>query len=258
MVDKIMQRRNKRGQMVIWAIIAVAIVAIIIFVFFLRVKSQSNISSTTNPQLFIEKCTRDAVLEAVEKMMPQGGFIEPKNYVIYKNGEIAYLCQNIGNYYPCINQHPSLFSEEKLEIKNYILPRIESCFSQLKSEAAKRNEEVKLGDMELRVEMAPRRILVNIDRETIITRNEESSKFDSYGIEIESPLYDLSNVANDIATSQANFCYFEYAGYEILYPRFMIEVFTLSDSTKIYTIKDKETGEKFNTAIRGCAIPAGI
>jgi hypothetical protein len=35
-------------------------------------------------------------------------------------------------------------------------------------------------------------------------------------------------------------------------------VFTLSDSTKIYTIKDKETGKEFNIATRGCAIPAGI
>ena len=71
-------------------------------------------------------------------------------------------------------------------------------------------------------------------------------------------MYDLASVANEIASQEAKFCYFEYVGFNILYNDFDIRKDTLSDSTKIYTIKHKKTAAEMNIAVRGCAIPAGF
>ncbi len=114
------------------------------------------------------------------------------------------------------------------------------------------------GDMNLGVSFAPGKVIVNLDRKTTITKNGGTTSFEKYDTEIESPLYDLTTVAIDISSNEANYCYFEYVGYMILHPQFIIEKFAMSDSTKIYTIEDKETQKKFNMAVRSCAIPAGI
>jgi len=253
-----MKIANKRGQIAIWVIVALIIVVGIIILVSIKLKPSSQTSGDLSPTAFMQKCIRDSVLDATEQMMPQGGFVNPGNYKIYKNTKIEYLCENIGNYKPCVNQHPSFFNEEKEEIKNYIEPKINICFDNLKAEREKKNEEIRYGGGNLSVSLAPGKIIVNLNRETIITFNGETSTFRKYDVEIQNPLYDLINIANDIASNEAKYCYFEYVGYMILYPKYDIRKFTMSDSTKIYTIEDKDTGKKFNIATRSCAIPPGI
>lgn len=253
-----MQRENKRGQMILWVIIAIVIVVVIILIFFMKIKNEIITPERFTPQSFIQKCVRDSVLEATKIMMPQGGFINPENYVLYQNDKVEYLCQNIGNYKTCIMQHPALFNEEKQEIKDYILPEIESCFSNLKLERKSAGETIDYGPMILEVSLVPKKIIVDIERKTTITKNEDVFTFNNYKTVIDSPLYDLINVATDIANNEAKYCYFEYDGYMILHSWVDIKKFAMSDSTKIYTIEDKQSGDKFNMAVRGCAIPAGI
>ena len=43
----------------------------------------------------------------------------------------------------------------------------------------------------------------------------------------------------------------------ILYPEYDIRVYMMEDTTKIYTIENKKTGEILKMAIRGCVMPAG-
>ena len=44
----------------------------------------------------------------------------------------------------------------------------------------------------------------------------------------------------------------------VLYPEYDIRVYMMEDTTKIYTIKNKKTGETLKMATRGCALPAGL
>ncbi|MEK6849952.1 MAG: hypothetical protein AABX85_00060 [Nanoarchaeota archaeon] len=252
--------RNKKAQVALMVIVAMVIVAMIIILFFILGKRPTIIlpGGETNVQSAVEKCARDAANEAVEKMIPQGGFVEPENYKVYKNTKVSYLCQNIGYYKPCINQHPMFINEEIKEIKNYVEPIVRQCFDSFKTEMEKRNYEVSMDEMQLNVSLATERIYIDIDRKIKLTKNEQTQTFDKYEIEIINPIYDLSKVAIEIASQEAKFCYFEYVGYMILYPKIGIEKFAFSDSTKIYTIQDKKSKKEMNIAIRSCAIPPGI
>ena len=71
-------------------------------------------------------------------------------------------------------------------------------------------------------------------------------------------MYELVNAAQEIVSQEAKWCYFSNDGFMVLYNDFDVRKDVLGDSTKIYTVEHKKTGEKLTMAIRGCAIPNGF
>lgn len=252
------RKNNKKGQVTIWVIVAIVIVGMIILFFALRRLPQLPAKEVFEPQQYIEKCAKDSVNEAVGQMLPQGGFLEPKSFKLYNRTKITYLCENAGYFRPCIQQHPMFINEMGKEILGYIEPRMENCFESMKKDVEDRKGSVEMEKMNLSVSMAPGRIFVDVERKTRVTEGGSTKAYNSFNAEVLSPLYNLANVAIEIANNEAKYCYFEYVGYMILHPGLDIRKFMLSDSTKLYFIKDKQTGETMNIAIRGCAIPAGM
>src|SRR3989338_6177822 len=258
MLKKDNNHQNKKAQVAIWFIIAIVIVALIAAIYIFSKKPITPGIEFENPQDRIESCAIDAVNEAAELIIKHGGFVEPKNFKIYKNNKIEYLCENTGNFKPCINQHPMLLEEIKKEILNYVFPRIDQCFTIAIEELEKRQYSASMEPMKINVTLASDRIFLFIDRDLTLTKQENTERFKNFNIEINNHLYDLTKLAVEIGNQEAKFCYFEYVGYMILYPRFSIEKVALSDSTKIYTLKDKHSNKEMNIAVRGCAIPPGI
>ena len=255
-----MKIESKRGQMTIWIIIAMVLVLAIVLFFLLRGEITPKVGEKIeeNPKNYIASCVKKNVEEAVEIMLPQGGFISPEHTKRYKNINVSYLCYNSGSYLPCVNEHPMLLNEIRNEIKNYIEPRIEQCFQDYKQEMIARNIDIGMMNMEMIIELGPERIFVEINRRITIGQKDNNYAVNDFDAEVINPAYDLARVAMEIASQEAEFCYFEYAGYMVLYPKFKISIDTESDSTKIYTIEDKKSGKEMNIAIRSCAIPPGL
>ena len=251
--------RSKRAQIGIWVIIAICIVGVMALLFFLSKKPTILPQNEFNAQSSIEKCVRDSIGEAVEKMIPQGGLILTGDYKSYMNINVTYLCEYKGYFKPCISQHAMLVNEEIKQIHDYIYPKIDLCFSNARDELQKRNYDVSLDpNMEINISLGSGNVYSFIQRKMSVSKNNQTESFNKFNIEFASPIYDLTNVAVDIASQEAKYCYFEYVGYNLLYPRFDISKFTFSDSTKIYIIKDNYSNKVMNIAVRGCAIPPGI
>jgi len=249
---------GRRGQLMLWVIIAIVLVAAMAL-FFLVERDPSVITGPdVNPGGFIEKCARESVIEGVDILLPRGGFISKQFGKMNNNVNVTYLCYNRGNYEPCISQHPAYLSEVKGEIEDYVLPRVEQCFEDLRLEIEKKKGNVQLGVLDLSVDFGPDRIYLDIAKTVKIEKNGAVQSYDGFNFEVISPLYNLASVAMDIASNEAKYCYFEYVGYMILYPRFGIERFVADDSTEFYSIEDKNTNKVLDIAIRGCAIPPGI
>ncbi|MBI2631932.1 hypothetical protein HYW75_02935 [Candidatus Pacearchaeota archaeon] len=250
--------KNKKAQVAIFFIIAIVIVAFIAIIFVFSKKAIVPSVEIANPQERIESCAREATNEAADLIIKHGGFVEPRNFKEYNKNKVEYLCENTGNYKPCINQHPLLLEEIKNEILDFALPRIDQCFSIIKEEYEKRQYNVIMEPMKINISLATDRIYLFISRDLTLSKQEKTKRFKDFKIEINNPLFDLTKVATEIGNQEAKFCYFEYVGYMILYPRFGIKKVALSDSTKVYTIKDKHSNKEMNIAVRGCAIPPGI
>lgn len=249
---------NKRGQVAIFVILALILVASIILFFTIERKVTTSVQEGFNAGAYIQQCAQEYVDEAVEIMLPQGGFIEPTNFKTYNKIPVAYLCENEGSYKGCVNQHSEFLSEMSREIKNYAEPRVARCFDNMKSEIERRRGEVSYGAMDVNVSLASDRVILEIERSTAITIQESTQTIDNYKVEVLSPLRELGRIANEIASQEAQSCSFEFGGYDILYPRYKVQPFIMSDGTTIYTIKDKRSGKELNIAIRSCAVPAGF
>lgn len=258
-MDKKEIKINKRAQITIWVIVSIFIASAILLLFIgINKKTTFFPEAESNPQTSIESCIKKAVNEATDILIPNGGFLKPTNVKVYKDINVTYLCENVGYFHVCINQHPLLLNEIKDEITEYVSSKIESCFNSLQNEIKKSGNDIEVSETKFDVSLAPDRIFVNIDKTIEIKKDSSSKKIEGFNIEVANPTYDLARVAIEIASQESKYCYFEYVGYMILYPRFNIKKFAFSDSTKIYTIKDKHSNKEMNIAVRGCAIPGGI
>ncbi len=234
------------------------IVIVIVLFFLIRREPEIEIGSEKNPEDYIDKCARDHVKKAIEILSPQGSYISPINYKLHEEDKIGYLCFNENNYQGCINQEPMLIEHIEQEITQYITPKIEDCFQELKQELENRNYQIKYGLMDIETELNSKKVIVTIDRDMEMTKNQETRKFDKFTSRVNHPIYDLASIALQITNQEAKYCNFEYLGYMAFYPSYKIEKFRTSDSIKIYEIIERSSQESFKFAIRGCVVPPGF
>jgi hypothetical protein len=253
----------RRGQLAVWVIVAVILVASILL--FLLIDRKVGLltpgegEATFDVESYIGSCSNRLVKDVTDSMLPQGGFVKPNNTVMFNNINIEYICENVGFYEPCIQQHPLLIREMENEIKANIFSDVNDCFDKMKSEFESRGSKVNFrSDMNLDVDLQKDKVVLNIKRKVEITKNDETRSGESFVITIPNPTYNLARIAAEIADQEAKYCNFEFVGYNIIYPRYQIKKYSLSNPTDVYTIIDLHSGKQMNIAIRGCAVPAGI
>jgi hypothetical protein len=255
MVEKI----NNRGQITIFIILALILVVIIAMLFLLFRSPEQNIVDDENPQAFIEKCTKDAVNEALEILMPQGGYLEPQNYKLHENKKLAYLCYTGEYYQTCSNQVPMLIEHIEQEIIDYTRPRIANCFQILESKLEGRYDIVaNMDELNINVNLQPKQVIVDIEKEFKMTHGSDVRIFNDFKIKIMSPIYELTKLTLKILSREAISCNFDYVDYVMLYPENDIRKFVTGDSSRIYTLREKVSGEEFIFAIRNCVMPPGF
>lgn len=248
---------NRRGQITIFIILALILVVSIFLIFLLRKEPSLEIINEESPQSFIESCTKDAVEEALDILMSQGGYLEPKISVMHLGKNITYLCYNANSYLPCVNQRPLLVEHIQKEITTYIEPRISNCFQTLKSKLEPKYE-VELGEMKLNTTLRTKQVVVNIDRDFKMVRGDKIISFEKFKIGLIHPIYELSKTTMEIINQESQYCNFDTLGFMIFYPEYDIRKFRNSDSDLIYNVKEVASNKEFVFAIRSCASPAGL
>ncbi|MAE49589.1 hypothetical protein CMI48_02045 [Candidatus Pacearchaeota archaeon] len=253
-------RFSRRGQATIWVLVALVIVVALAVLFFLRGGEGPKVDfqQRFSPQGFLERCVRENVEDVIEVMGPRGGFVAPQHSQMFDGQEVTYHCYTRGNYLPCVQQHPMLLREMAVEIKNETFDEIQGCYGLLEQEVGKRQGSMETDVLDMNVALARDRIIVELLGRTTISIEGGTVSFDSFEVEVMSPLTKLANVAMEIASQEAKYCYFSYDGYQLLYPRFDIRKTVMGDDVRVYTIEDKPSKQKFSLAIRSCAIPPGI
>jgi len=249
--------KSKRSQVTIFIVIALIIVVAIVLIFIVWRKPVTPVSPTTNPEAYIEKCIKDYTEESISILSEQGGDINPEGSVMHKGKNITYLCYNANFYKPCINQRPLLIEHIEEQITNYIEPKMQECFSSLRTELEKRGYAVELDEMNITTKLQTKKVIATIDRKLLITK-QDTRKFEQFKAQVSWPLYDLAKIAMEIANQEARYCNFDILGFMIIYPEYNIEKFRTGNSDTIYTLKDIPTGKEFTFAIRSCVMPAGL
>lgn len=251
--------RNVKGQITIFIIVAI-LLFIGLAIFFLARSTTIGVSTGTefSPERYMSSCVRQAVRDTVATMLPQGGTVAPDNYVLFNETRVSYLCKTIAYGQPCVNQYPRYLFHLQEEVRANVANEVPACFDALTNELERRQYTVEKGSHHVQVTLKPEIIEVAIPLTMRLTKNGVTQAIDAFDISIRSPLYDLGFVAQEIVAQEANYCYFEYVGYMLLYPAYDIRVTTLSDATKLYSVTHLPTQTTLQFAVRGCAFPPGI
>ncbi len=245
--------------MAIFVIVAIILVIGIGLALFLRQdKPIISFAQGFDSEQYMDSCVKKAINDKAPLLLEQGGLIDPTDYKLSENVKATYLCKNINYYEPCINQYPRYITHLQQELSGAVKDDVAGCISTLKSELEKRNYDVSMSAEPVQLILKPGIVEARVPAHLKATKSSETKTYDQFSNFVRSPVYDLGSVAQEIASQEAQYCYFEYVGYSLIYSDFNIKLKTFSDSTKVYTIKHIPTENVMNIAIRGCALPAGF
>lgn len=250
---------NKKGQVTVFVIVALLIVGVI-FVLMLLNKGSVSLREQDfdNPQAYLTTCINERARVILDEMLANAGLLSIDDKVLYNTREVPYLCKNINNFEPCVNQVPLYVSQIEKEFKENIQSGAEQCFSSLIDELESRNYDISSsGQVNVEAKLKPEVVEIAFENEFTMTKNGESRKFSRFDTYVFTKIQSIGFVINEIITQEAKWCYFSNDGFMILYPEYDIRVYMMEDSTKIYTVKNKKTSEKIEFATRGCVLPAG-
>ena len=250
---------KNKGQVTIFVIIGIIIVAAIVMLFFVDTnKISSRGQDFDNPESYVDNCIKERAQIVIKEMLAGGGFLNANDTMMYQGKEITYLCKNINNFEPCINQRAVYLGQVEKELEKNIKDDVEQCFASMKQEFVRKNYEFNSGAITIDAKLKPAIVEIVTSSDVSISKNGYSKTFSKFETFVPSVIYDLGFIANEIVAQEAQWCYFSNDGFMTLYPNYDIRVNLLDETTKIYTIMDKNTKDKLMMATRGCAMPAGL
>ena len=251
--------QNSKGQVTIFIIIAVLIIALGVLIYMFWPKIVSSVSrETKNPSLYIQECMEEKIQDTIETISLQGGTINPETYYIYERNKIEYLCYTNKNYEPCVVQQPLLVSYIQSEILNEIEDETVSCFNSLVESYKKKGYDVTLKKGNPVVQIVPNVISTKFNRTLTLVKGGESEIYETFEINLNSNLYKMLNIATGIVYWETTQGGAPIDTFMDLYD-LKIEKQLQLDGTKIYIISEFGSGkDKFQFASRSFVRPQGI
>jgi hypothetical protein len=248
---------SNRGQVTIFIIIAIIIVAIgfLLYSFYPQIKSTIGAQEKSPPQ-YIQSCIESDMQNAVTKLSLQGGSIAPENYINYYNNNVEYLCYTKEFYRPCVVQQPMLKQHIESEINNAISNNVDSCFNSMKDSYQKQGYGVSITTGYKKVELLPKKIVATFNYTVTLTKG-STQRYDSFSVILDNNLFELTSIANSIIEWETTYGDVDITTYMSYYPDLKVEKKPLGDGGRVYILTNRDTGDKFQFASRSQVWPAG-
>ena len=253
---------KKRGQVAIFIIVGVLIVAGI-SIFFLVFSNKSPVVPTqqgANANSFLSACLANKIRENIDNLSMQGGSLNNPLNVSFKFSSetapetIGYLCYSGGYYSSCVNQQPMLFPYFENNLKQISDSEVKNCFNQLVSSLKSQGQVTTSSYDNSEYTLYDNKLIINIGAEVTATKT-ASQEYQNFTVLVPTNMGGILRVAQNIINTVTTTCDFYYALAQN-YPNYNIaKYYDSKDSTVIYSVQDKMTGEELRFATRGCVIP---
>jgi len=249
---------KKSGQVTIFIILGVIIVAIavLIFLFYPQIKSTLGFGEQS-PSGYMQNCIEDSLTESIQKVSVQGGSLEPQHYFLYKDQKLEYLCYTEEYFLTCVMQQPMLKSHIEAEIKTNIQKDVGTCLESLKENYRKLGYNVQADEKDFNVELLPKFVVLNLGNSFSLTKGEETQNYETMKISVNSDMYELISIANSILNWEASYGSAETTTYMNYYHNLKVEKIKQSEGTTVYILTNRDSEDKFQFASRSIAWPAG-
>jgi hypothetical protein len=249
---------NRKGQVTLFIILAILIVGIGALIYLLTPGIKSRlISFEDNPRGYIQDCLEDTVKENIEIISQNGGLMENEHYTTYEGKKVEYLCYTPDNLEFCIVERPMLISWIESELEDSLEEKIESCFSSMEENYEKRGYTVSIERNGYAIDFTEEKINLEIDYPTTF-RKKTTETIDSFSVVVNNNIYELLRIAYNILTWESTYGDASVDFYMDYIPGLLIDKFKKDDGTKIYIIRDLNTGQSFRFASRSLVWSAGL
>jgi len=248
-------KKERKGQVAIFVIISIMIVAVLLVVFLPGI---GKIFSTPVPDVELTSCVEESVIESLGIIMAKGGSLEPELYYNYLGESFEYICYTNAWYETCVMQKPLFKNSIEAEVEAYVQPIVAGCVNNLVDRLESKGYTVqKSGTQELEVNIIPENIGISIDLDINVEKDGSTQTYDKFNSDIKSSAYEMIIMAAAIANWEAHYGDAPADTFMNYYPDKKVEKKKQSDGTTIYTITDRDTGEKLGFASRSMAWPPG-
>lgn len=249
--------KNKRGQVAIYVIIALAILVLVLAVIlYPKLKPKLTEDVAANPQAYLSSCLSPIIKEKLNDIASHGGDAEPEGFILYNNKKIKYLCYTNENYKTCVVQQPLIKEHIEEVLARSIKAEAQKCVELMADAIENQGYSVSSANTDAIVSIIPEKIQILINAPMTITK-ENSRTYKNFNFDIKSQYYDILYIATSIVDYEATYGDSLTENYIQYYPDISIDKTQLSDGTTIYKIANVITNEEFAFASRSVAWPPG-
>lgn len=251
---------NSRGQVTIFIIIGLLLVAVILAVFYFTGTISFTESPAQNPEAYLQNCMTTSVKEAEKIILDSNGYpgFNSDNYILYNKEKVPYLCSTSEFYYACMPQDPAFFARIRTLMENKVSRDTEACLKVLVEDSEKKGYNVKVEPGNISLKIQKDSINVNFGKTIYLAREGDSLQVANFDAVYGTKLYDMLKLEQTIVNYESTACEFDYVAWMRYETSLIISKTRTSDQTKIYTLQDRLTERKIKFAIKTCVLPAGI
>lgn len=249
-----MNIKQKRGQVTIFIILALILVAAILF-FFIYYKP--TISNTNAEQLQIEQCIQDELQKPISDLALKAGVQNPQFTAMYMDENITNICYSDEYHKPCVVQQPFLKQTFEENLAKEMQSKIQGCYNSAVADLKSNGYDVTSGEIQQKIEIVPTGVRVTIIAPTTIKKDDSAQTMSKpIEVNVKSELYTVLTVANSILQFETSYGDSEVSSFMFYYPQLNVQKIRRDDGTKIYIITDKKD-IKYQFALRSYAWPPG-
>lgn len=217
---------EKRGQVTIFIILGIILVAVVVGIGVLRSKvyigpvTAEGLSNEAEPiKKHVEKCMNDVSDELIKKIALQGGYLEPGEgtYRLFDGIKISYLCFNMENDNKCMNRGLTKVALED-QLGNAIKEKIASCVNL--DSYKKLNYEVvydNINTAKVNVNIGRDNTAVSMDYLIKLIKGDVEAEIRDFSASLNYPLGRIYDVAKEIIETEATAGEFEQSTYMLYY-----------------------------------------
>jgi len=250
---------EKRGQISVFAIVGVVIVAVVVLFLVVRNNvyfgsaSIENLEKEFPPvQAHVEECLEKVGKDFVYLIGQQGGYLttNPGTFREYGGFGINYLCYNIEGKPECRNRGLRLIDIETA-LEKEMKDEVNSCLDI--GQFNKIGLDVSRGDLKLDVSAGNDNVLIDADMPVKISKGSAEAERNDFFVSLDIPLGRLYNSAVDIVNSEATNGNFETLTYSVLKTRVTNKPYIVQKlqpyPDKLYVLKIKDVPDSKNEFI---------
>lgn len=249
-----MMNRDKRGQVTLFIILSILLVASIVILFY-YLSPGIFFQRTDQPRL--EDCISNSLDSHIKSLALTAGIRNPSFNYMYMGDNYTFLCYTDEYYRPCVNQEPLLTKVFEDSLAYLLSQEFQQCYDASVDDLVRRGYDVTAGKAVFNISIEPQGVVIDIDAPMKVSSEYGAVTTQRYKYTHKTNLYELLMVATSLVQFETYYGDSEQTTQMFYYPKIIIDKQRRDGDVKVYTLREKSEKIEYRFAIKSYPWPAG-